>query len=90
MADLSLEGVPQQSLNKCVKKLDELTKWAVEEQVDRWAFRASLIKALYEDADRYFASGEGTFREIAAFDNGVAAVVRRQEQQKKSSGEPRK
>jgi len=78
MADLSLDGVPEDSLNRCIERIDELTKWAEDEQIDRWAFRASLLKALYEDADRYFASGAGTFREIAAFDNGVATAIRQE------------
>jgi len=75
-SELEIEGVQQESLNKCLVKIDELGSWVKSENVDRWAFRASLIKALYDDADAYFASGEGTFREIAAFDNGVATALK--------------
>lgn len=62
--------------------MDEFVQWAVLEKVDRWAFRASLLKALYDDADDYFKKGEGTFREIAAFDNGVATALKERTKKK--------
>jgi hypothetical protein len=76
MTELKIEGVSQEVLEKVLLKVNELTKWAEGQHVDRWAFRASLLKALYDDADKYFESGEGTFRELASFDNGVATVLR--------------
>jgi len=74
---LEIEGVPKESLEKCISKLDEFARWAKKEKLDRWAFRAALLKALYDNADEYFVSGEGTFREIAAFDNGVATALKK-------------
>jgi len=64
-------------LEKCIERMNELAEWSSKEKMDRWAFRASLIKALYDNADEYFDSGEGTFREIAAFDNGVATALKK-------------
>jgi len=72
----SIEGVPQDQLELCVNKMEEVVKWSREQKIDRWAFRSALLKALYDDADEYFDSGEGTFRELAAFDNGVATVLK--------------
>jgi hypothetical protein len=72
----SIEGVPQDQLDVCVKKIEELVKWSSEQKIDRWAFRSALLKALYDDADSYFGSSEGTFRELAAFDNGVTNALR--------------
>jgi len=57
--------------------MSELESWSRKQKIDRWAFRSALLKALYDDADEYFGSGEGTFRELAAFDNGVAAALKR-------------
>lgn len=74
---LVIEGIPQDSLDRCLDRMHELSQWAVKEKIDRWAFRAALIKALYDNADEYFASGQGTFREIAAFDNGVATALKK-------------
>jgi hypothetical protein len=72
----SIDGVPQKDLDTCLDKVKDLAKWSREEKIDRWALRASILKALYDDADEYFAEREGTFREIAAFDNGVATALR--------------
>jgi hypothetical protein len=77
MAAISVDGVPQESLEKCIEKMKELAKWSEKEKIDHWAFRAALLKALYENADEYFAMGAGTFREIAAFDNGVATALKK-------------
>jgi hypothetical protein len=76
MATPSIEGVSTERLERCIKKLEEVARWSASEKIDRWTFRAALIKALYDDADRYFATGEGTFRELAAFDNGVATAIK--------------
>ena len=76
MTELTVDGIEQKSLDRCVAKIDEAVQWTVSEKIDRWAFRASLLKALYDDAAKYFRSGEGTFREIAAFDNGVATALK--------------
>ena len=76
MRTLSVDGVPQNDLDRCLRKVEDLGRWSRKEKLDRWAFRASLLKALYDDADEYFAEGGGTFREIAAFDNGVATALR--------------
>jgi hypothetical protein len=70
-----IEGVPEKDLNLCLKKTEEITEWAKKEKIDPWAFRAALLKALYENAEDYFAAKKGTFREIAAFDNGVATAL---------------
>jgi hypothetical protein len=76
LTELKIEGISQASLNRSVEKMKEIVGWAAQEKIDRWAFRASLLKALYDDADEYFKTGEGTFREIAAFDNGVATALK--------------
>ncbi len=72
MEDLNIEGIPQKDLDLCIDKIEEVRKWAKREGVDRWAFRAGLLKSLYEDAEDYFIKSGSTYREIAAFDNGVA------------------
>ncbi len=72
----AIEGVPQDQLDLCVNKMSELIRWSKDQKIDRWAFRSALLKALYDDADEYFESGEGTFRELAAFDNGVATAMK--------------
>jgi hypothetical protein len=74
---LNIEGVSKDNLERCIEKLNDLKDWTRKEKMERWAFRAALIKTLYDDADEYFASEEGTFREIAAFDNGVATALKR-------------
>ncbi len=74
---LAIEGVSQESLEKSINKMNEVAEWSDKEKIDRWAYRAALLKALYDDADKYFASGEGSFREIAAFDNGVATALKK-------------
>jgi hypothetical protein len=83
MVNLTIEGVTQEDLEKCIVKLDEITAWVTKEKLDRWAYRAGLLKVLYDNADEYFASGEGTFREIAAFDNGVASALKKLNEQSK-------
>ena len=75
MQELNIEGVPQGDLDQSIKRVEELQLWARENRIDRWAFRASLLKALNEDAERFFSETRGTFREIAAFDNGVATAL---------------
>jgi hypothetical protein len=72
----TIDGVPQDQLDSTVKKMEELIRWSKDQKIDRWAFRAALLKTLYDDADEYFESGEGTFRELAAFDNGVATALK--------------
>lgn len=72
-----IEGVPREAFEMCVGKMDEFAQWSRTEKIDRWAYRAALLKALYESADEYFASGEITFRELAAFDNGVATALKK-------------
>jgi hypothetical protein len=72
---LSIEGIPQKDLDRCVEKVEEIQSWAKHEKLDRWAFRAALLKALSNDADEYFEKTNSTYREIAAFDNGVATVL---------------
>ena len=72
---LSIEGIPQNDLDKILDRMQELKQWVSKENIDRWAFRAALLKALNEDANEYFESKVGTFREIAAFDNGVAVAI---------------
>jgi len=57
--------------------MNEMRAWVASEKIDSWAYRASLLKALYDSADEYIASGEGTFRELAAFDNGVATALKK-------------
>jgi len=71
-----IEGVPNDQLELCIDKMGELQRWSKEQKIDRWAFRSALLKTLYDDADEYFESGEGTFRELAAFDNGVATALK--------------
>jgi hypothetical protein len=77
MKKLVVEGVREETLEKCISKMDEVIKWSNDQKMDRWALRAALLKALYDNADEYFESGEGTFREIAAFDNGVATALKK-------------
>ena len=77
MTELAIEGVTQEDLEKCIAKLDEISVWVSKEKLDRWAYRAALLKVLYDNADEYFASGDGTFREIAAFDNAVASALKK-------------
>ena len=72
---LSIEGIPKRDLDLSLEKIEELRQWALREKIDRWAFRAALLKALNEDANEYFELAKGTFREIAAFDNGVAVTL---------------
>jgi len=72
----AIEGVPQDQLELCIGKMDELARWSKKQNIDRWAFRSALLKTLYDNADEYFESGEGTFRELAAFDNGVATTLK--------------
>jgi hypothetical protein len=83
MNNLTIEGVPQQDLEKCISKMAEVTDWSREEKVDQWALRAALLKSLYDNADLYFSSGDGTFREIAAFDNGVASALKKSKEESK-------
>ncbi|HYB04536.1 MAG TPA: hypothetical protein VED17_08740 [Nitrososphaerales archaeon] len=83
MEKLTIEGVPQRDLEKCISKMDEVGEWSRKEKIDRWAFRAALLKSLYDNADIYFASREGTFREIAAFDNGVASALKKLKEEPK-------
>jgi hypothetical protein len=78
----SIEGVSQGDLEKACSKVGVLVKELKEQQLDRWAVRASLLKALYDDADDYFSQKLGTFREIAAFDNGVATALRNLKEEK--------
>ena len=75
LKQLSIDGVPQKDLDQSVGKVKELQEWAREQNLDRWAFRAALLKVLYEDAEEFFKDKKGTFREIAAFDNGVATAL---------------
>lgn len=75
MEKLKVPGIAQNDLDLCVEKVEEIQSWASSEKIDRWALRAALLKAIYEDADDYFAKSGGTFREIAAFDNGVATAI---------------
>ncbi len=81
MRNLSLDGVPQKDLDEANSKVTELMKLLNNAKIDRWAIRASLLKALYGDADEYFAQKLGTFRELAAFDNGVATALRNPKQE---------
>ena len=75
MTGLIIEGVPQKDLDASLEKVDELTRWAKSDNIDFWAFRAALLKALKGNAEEYFQSGAGTYREIAAFDNAVATAI---------------
>jgi hypothetical protein len=75
MAELKIEGVPGADLQKCMKKILELQGWARNEKIDFWAFRVSLLAALNESSEKYFRETKGTYREIAAFDNGVAKAL---------------
>lgn len=79
MDQISIEGVPQRDLDLCLRKIQDLQEWAKRENIDRWAFRAGLVKALNEDASEYFQEDNATFREIAAFDNGVAKAIETKE-----------
>ena len=72
---IQIEGVSQKDLDICLQKIQGLQDWVRKEKIDRWAFRASLVKALNEDAEEYFRETNATFREIAAFDNGVAKAI---------------
>jgi hypothetical protein len=72
---LRIDGIPQDDLDRCVARLEEIQRWAMQERLDRWAFRAALLKALHDDSEEYFRKTNGTFREIAAFDNGVATAI---------------
>lgn len=72
MKRFQVEGIPQSDLDLCVGKVEDLVNWTKSENLDSWALRASLLKALYENADEYFARTKGNYRQIAAFDNGVA------------------
>jgi hypothetical protein len=82
LKDFSLEGISQEDLDIACSKVVEVTKVLREEGKDRWAVRAAFLKALYDDADEYFAQKLGTFREIAAFDNGVAVALKTMEDEK--------
>ncbi|MDG6995886.1 MAG: hypothetical protein JRN52_08185 [Nitrososphaerota archaeon] len=82
MGDLKIDGVPQRDLQMSLEKLSAFQKWAAEEKVDRWAVRAALLKALHESSEEYFQSENGTFREIAAFDNAVGAALETKENPK--------
>jgi len=81
LRNLSLDGVPQKDLDEASSKVTELTKQLNDARIDRWAIRASLLVALYDDADEYFAQKLGTFRDLAAFDNGVATALRNLKQE---------
>ena len=72
---IRVDGISQKDLDICLQKIQEMRDWVKEEKVDRWAFRASLVKALNEDTEEYFRETNATFREIAAFDNGVAKAI---------------
>ena len=72
---LRIEGIPQKDIDRCVEKVEETQSWVKREKLDRWAFRAALLKALSDDAEEYFRETNSTYREIAAFDNGVATVL---------------
>jgi hypothetical protein len=71
----AVEGIRQDELDMCVEKIEAIQRWATRENLDRWALRAALLKALDEDAEQYFLSTNGNYREIAAFDNGVAIAL---------------
>jgi hypothetical protein len=81
---LTIEGVPREDLEKCIRKMTEVAEWSRREKIDQWALRAALLKSLYDNADVYFASGDGTFREIAAFDNGVASALKKSKEESKN------
>lgn len=72
---IHVDGVSQKDLDVCLQKIQGLQDWVKEEHIDRWAFRASLVKALNEDSEEYFRESNATFREIAAFDNGVTKAM---------------
>ncbi|MHB2037562.1 MAG: hypothetical protein ACYCPW_12610 [Nitrososphaerales archaeon] len=75
MQGLKIEGIPQKDLDRCIEKIEQFQKWAAQEKLDRWAFRAALLTALYEDSEEYFEKTNSTYREMAAFDNGVATTL---------------
>jgi hypothetical protein len=75
MGDLEIEGIPQKDLDLCVEKIEAIQLWAASHNIDRWALRTSLLKALHEDSEDYFRKTKGTYRDIAAFDNGVATAL---------------
>jgi hypothetical protein len=75
MTEIKLDGVPDADLQKSMKKVSELQDWAKKENIDFWAFRASILIALNDSAEEYFRVTKGTYREIAAFDNGVANAL---------------
>jgi hypothetical protein len=72
---LEIEGVPQKDLDSSVDRVEQLVDWAKKEKIDPWALRAALLTALYDNAEEYFVTTKGTYREIAAFDNGVATAL---------------
>jgi hypothetical protein len=76
LKEFSLEGIPQEDLDEACSKVREIMLKLLEQGKDRWAVRAALLKGLYDNADEYFAQKLGTFREIAAFDNGVAIALK--------------
>ena len=76
MGEVKIEGVPERDLKMSIEKLNEFQKWAVGEKVGRWAVRAALLMALDENSEHYFLHEGGSFREIAAFDNGVGMALR--------------
>ena len=75
MAKVEIEGIRQEDLDLCISKLDPVVASLKAEKIDPWALRASLLKFLFENADEYFSRSGGTYREIAAFDNGVAKAL---------------
>ena len=75
MGELKIDGVPQKDLQASLEKLAVFQRWAIDEKIDRWAVRAALLKALHDSSEEYFQSQNGTFREIAAFDNAVGAAL---------------
>ncbi|MCL5068697.1 MAG: hypothetical protein M1368_10155 [Thaumarchaeota archaeon] len=75
MVELRIEGVDSKDLKSSLGKMEEFQKWVADEKIDKWAARAALLKALHDNAEEYFAQGKGTFREIAAFDNGVGTAL---------------
>jgi hypothetical protein len=77
-----LDGIPQEDLDEACSKVQEVTQMLRMEGKDRWAVRAALLKALYDDADQYFEQKLGTFREIAAYDNGVAVALKALKEEK--------
>ena len=75
MEKLRIEGIPQKVSDRCIERIEDIQRWASREKLDRWAFRAALLRALYENADEYFKKTNSTYREMAAFDNGVATTL---------------